>query len=393
MKPPLVVALGVIACTPAVVNGQESEPPLRFVEARQLRHVFGDLRSVAVDRHGRVFAADGQALVVWQFDGGGELADSIGRQGEGPGEFESLDNIQSLGDTLYTFDATLQRLTAFPTSNGPRGSVRTMSFRGRRGVVSAWVNPADRSIVYSAKAPIVTGWEVTQDRTTVHRAPGDALLVESYGDSLLHMPIDERLITVRPGVFGMTEPMPFGRSSIIRLGPDGTIYHLWTGQLDIFAYGPNGGLAYTVPLPGHVSRAVSSQDIDRLLASVREHPAPPAVRDANLRRIESARDENRLSSHWPVATDFVVDERGRLWVVLVTERDMIRRTDIGGHRYSYAPPDGGGRSLAVFDPESRTWRTGSLPVEGELVAVQNGQVHVLTTDELGVQFIRVFRIE
>ena len=93
------------------------------------------------------------------------------------------------------------------------------------------------------------------------------------------------------------------------------------------------------------------------------------------------------------STDFVVDERGRLWVVLVTERDMIRRTDIGGRRYSYAPPDGGGRSLAVFDPESRTWRTGSLPVEGELVAVQNGQIHVLTTDELGVQFIRVFRIE
>ena len=225
--------------------------------------------------------------MVWQFDGSGELIDSIGRRGEGPGEFGSLDNIQSLGDTLYTFDASLQRLTAFPTSDGPRGSARTMSFRGRRGVVSAWVNPADRSIVYSAKAPIVTGWEVTQDRTTVHRAPGDALLVESYGDSLLHVPIDERLITVRPGVFG----------------------------------------------------------------------------------------------------------RGRLWVVLVTERDMIRRTDIGGRRYSYAPSDGGGRSLAVFDPESRTWRTGSLPVEGELVAVQNGQIYVLTTDELGVQFIRVFRIE
>ena len=128
-----------------------------------------------------------------------------------------------------------------------------------------------------------------------------------------------------------------------------------------------------MPLPGQVSRPVSSQDLDRLLASVRAHPARPAVRDAIVRRIERARDEDRLSSHWPVATDFVVDERGRLWVVLVTERDMIRRTDIGGRRYSYAPLDGGGRSLAVFDPESRTWRTGSLPVEGELVAVQNGQ--------------------
>ena len=125
------------------------------------------------------------------------------------------------------------RLTAFPTSDGPRGSARTMSFRGRRGIVSAWVNPSDRSIVYSAKAPIVAGWEVTQDRTTVHRAPGDALLVESYGDTLLHMPIDERLITVRPGVFGMTEPMPFGRSSIIRVAGrddlpplDGSMGHL-----------------------------------------------------------------------------------------------------------------------------------------------------------------------
>ncbi len=350
---------------------------------------------MTVGPDGQVFAGDNMALRVWTFDGSGQLVDSIGRSGAGPGEFASLDNIQWLADTLYTYDASLQRLTAFPVARerGDFSPLRTVGFRVRRGVLFAWVNPADGAIIYTAAAPVVRGWEVTQDRTTVHRYSGGAQVVETHPDSLLLLPVDERLITVRPGVAGMTEPMPFGRSSIVRIGPDGNIYHLWTGEPLIRQYDPYGSLLGETPLLGDLGRPVTQQDVDNLLASIAQFEGlSERSRNLAIARIERAHAEDRLPSHWPVATDFVVDERGRLWIALVTPSDVIRWTNIGGRRYSYTSPAGEGHRLVMIDHKAGTSRRGLLATEGQIVAVRENRMYVLTTDPLGVQFIKVFTI-
>lgn len=41
----------------------------------------------------------------------GRLLHTVGRKGEGPGEYERLDLLQAIGDTLYTFDGWLRRVT------------------------------------------------------------------------------------------------------------------------------------------------------------------------------------------------------------------------------------------------------------------------------------------
>ena len=351
--------------------------------------------SVAVDPDGRVFLADNMVLTVWKFDANGELVDSIGRRGGGPGEFSSLDNIQWMSDTLYTFDASVQRLTAFPDPR-PKGSfpLRTMTFRGSRGVLSAWVSPSDRSVIYTAAAPVVTAWEVTQDQTTVHRVPSTAKVVEEHPDEILLLPVDERLITVRPGAFGMTEPTPFGRSSFVRVGPEGNVYHSWTGEPLIRKYDSDGSLLDEISLPGGLGRPVTPQDMGNLFASIAQFEGrSERSRDRAIERIESARAEGRLPSHWPVATDFVVDERGRLWVALVAPTDVIRWTEVGGRRYSYASPTDARRHLVVLDPEKGTSRSGFLATAGQIVAVRGNRIYVLTTDPMGVQFVKIFTID
>lgn len=362
----------------------------------EIHHIFGDVVSVAVDSDGRVFLADNLVLTVWAADANGEVVDSVGRRGGGPGEFDALDNIQWMSDTLYTFDASLQRLTAFPLS-GERGgssSHRTVTFRGHRGVLSAWVSPTDRSVIYSAAPPVVRAWEITQGQTTVHRVPATARVVETHPDEALLLPVDERLITVRPGRSGMTEPMPFGRSSIIRVGPDGMVYHLWTGEPRIRVYDPDGSLLDEIPLPGDLGRPVTQVAIDDLLASIAQFEGlSERSRNLAIGRIESARAEDRLPSHWPVATDFVIDDRGRLWIALVMPSDVIRWTNIGGRRYSYASPSGEGRHLVMIDRKGGTSRHGLLATEGQIVAVRGDRMYILTTDSLGVQFVKVFTID
>lgn len=396
----LVAVLAAVACsdTDSIPNAsaRSDEQPLSVRLEHEIHHLFGDVVSVAVDPDGRVFLADDMVLTVWEFGANGEVVDSIGRSGAGPGEFASLDNIQWLADTLYTFDASLQRLTAFPVSGergGSASSYRTVTFRSRRGVLSAWVSPTDRSVIYSAAAPVVRAWEVTQDQTTVHRVPSTARVVEENPDEIILLPVEERLITVRPGAFGMTEPVPFGRSSFIRVGPEGNIYHFWTGETLIRKYDPDGSLLDEIPLPGGLGRPVTPQDMDDLFASIAQlESLSETSRDRAIQRIESARAENRLPTHWPVATDFVVDERGRLWVALVEPTDVIRWTEVGGRRYSYASPTDERRHLVVLDPEGGTSRSGILATAGQIVAVRGNRMYVLTTDLMGVQFVKVLTI-
>lgn len=107
-----------------------------------------------------------------------------------------------------------------------------MTFRGRRGVLST------------------------------------ARVVETHPDEILLLPVDERLITVRPGAFGMTEPMPFGRSSFVRIGPEGNVFHFWTGEPRIRKYDPDGSLLDEIPLPGGLARPVTPRDMDDLFTSI-----------------------------------------------------------------------------------------------------------------------------
>lgn len=396
--PVLVAVLATVGCGGMAESEQlgsvgADEESLSFRLTHEIHHLFGDVVSVAVDPDGRVFVADNMVLTVWEFGANGELVDSIGRRGSGPGEFNSLDNIQWTADTLYTFDASLQRLTAFPAS-GDFTSLRTVTFRGRRGVLSAWVSPMDRSVIYTAAAPVVRAWEITQDQTTVHRVPSTVRVVDEHPDEILLLPVDERLITVRPGAFGMTEPMPFGRSSLVRVGPEGNVYHFWTGEPRIREYAPDGSLLDEIPLPGGMGRPVTPQDMGDLFASIAQFDGrSQRSRDRAIERIESALAENRLPSHWPAATDFVVDEHGRLWVALVAPTDVIRWSEVGGRRYSYASPTDERRHVVVLDPEGGASRSGLLAAAGQIVAVRGNRMYVLTTDPMGVQFVKVFTID
>lgn len=59
-----------------------------------------------------IVTADLQDKELRYFDGNGRFVSSIGGEGEGPGEFEYLDWMQSLGDSLFfIWDGRLNRLT------------------------------------------------------------------------------------------------------------------------------------------------------------------------------------------------------------------------------------------------------------------------------------------
>lgn len=114
----------------------------------------------------------------------GRLLHTVGRKGEGPGEYESLDLLQAVGDTLYTFDGRLRRVTV----RGGAGAVeRTAPIRpwGDYSAVDVEGFFPDGSILVSAWA---FGWaEAPMIRRFNHelaRHGSDGTFAESLGTYL-----------------------------------------------------------------------------------------------------------------------------------------------------------------------------------------------------------------
>lgn len=87
---------------------------------------FGRVIAVAVDDAGRAWAADSQARHVLVLDPDGLVVDTLGRRGDGPGEFSFISwiGLTGAGD-LWAKDPLARRLTRFAAADG---AVETVPF-------------------------------------------------------------------------------------------------------------------------------------------------------------------------------------------------------------------------------------------------------------------------
>ena len=82
-------------------------------------HLFGSIRSIAVGDDGTVYILDLQAQHVRVFDSLGVYVETLGRRGEGPGEFTEAEAIAALPDgRLAVRDPENQRVTVFGPGQG-----------------------------------------------------------------------------------------------------------------------------------------------------------------------------------------------------------------------------------------------------------------------------------
>lgn len=126
---------------PAVEIGRVDGP-----SARQLHEV----RAVVRLPDGRIAVANGSPPEIRVFGGDGREAETLGREGDGPGEFRSLDGFaRAGGDTLAVLDLRLGRLTRFSTAayldDQPLPSVatteRALRTTGGSWIVRTWPRP------------------------------------------------------------------------------------------------------------------------------------------------------------------------------------------------------------------------------------------------------------
>ena len=292
-----------------------------------------DPQSLAVDGAGRIYVADDKPAVIKVFGPDGRFLHTIGREGEGPGEFRNA-YVAVHGTSLVVHDRRLARTTVFDTSGalvrswktsccyyGPIGvdtagriSILTMTTPEQRRAVNYTRYTLDGTFVDTLIVPQTAEpkyWIVKQGKnsmmsTGIPAAPRMVSTLDPFGGVLFGYSADYRIIS---SATGRDTVAVFGRA--------------WTAE--------------------PVSAAWRHSTVEEMIA--RQGKYWP---EASLR---SAFRESEIPATFPAFDAIWVDGAGNRWVRLSNAASSAgTRLDVFDGSGRYLGPVHFARPLGAYDP-------------------------------------------
>ena len=343
-------------------------------------YLFGGVWSIAVDDDRNVYVFDGQAQHVRVFDSAGVYVETLGRQGEGPGEFSRAEAIALLPD---------RRLVV----RDP-GNMRVEVFGPAAGQTDQWQYNSGN--LYSG-SPLYTD---VHGRTYVHTLD---LARRASGEFVMHLVVlgpDGAHVDTLPEPSTEYEPPTLtaeGRGTTTLFVPFSPV-HLWTVHPSgRFLAGLPSEYRIDLPVDDGVLRIERAADPVPVSAEERAHHRERTVQRMRERDPNWTWNGPPIPQHKPFYQELLAGRDGRIWVRLHTEGVPVendnhdpenpRSTAViwqESTRYDVFEPDGTYLGIVVppdeFSPRPR-------PVfDGDYVWAS-------TRDELGVERVVRFRIE
>ncbi len=239
-------------------------------EGRAERLSLDPVNSAVVGRDGRLVIAQRATMSVKVFSADGRLARSIGRRGDGPGEFRDVTEVGLLFDTLWVSDGRLRRVSFF----SPEGRLlRTQPYTNLGGRASL--------------LGLLTGGFVLSADVELERVSGvDTVYLATVRlSSPTAQPASRTMVSVRsaPDVFrfslspdgsaGVSLRAPFASRPLVKALPDGSGFVVVdaprptasTAFADVAVHRPDGGRRSHRQVPLQVRR-LSRGFVDTLVS-------------------------------------------------------------------------------------------------------------------------------
>jgi hypothetical protein len=335
-------------------NGLTLSKDLQVSETEN--YFFGSIQDLDVTSEGRMVVLDADATHLKVLRPDGTLIDTLGRQGQGPGEFQRPRQVHAArGDSVFVFDVVGDRITVFTPPPSSRFA---------------------RSMLVSSDVGNLTQVHILKDRLAGRFTPGytrkEGLRRPSpafwrvihgtgvAGDTLLKAH-RRKVATFFGGPGAAIAYLPFGRRTRVAPGPDAQLYHGSTDSLHVQATSLDGTTAVLASVPAEPV-AVTDTERDSVLEEY------PGKLGSTLR--------STLPATKPAFTDLAVADDGRLWIQRPKKRPSANTVE-----------------WWVLDPETKTIRKTRLPSELELEVVQDGRAYSSTTTEMGAPAVVRYQIE
>lgn len=219
-----------VSTTPTLVVGGGSE---------EAGVQFGDVVAAVLLDDGSIAVADAGNHNVRVFAASGDSAASIGRKGDGPGEFRQIGAVWRVaGDSLAVWDFQVSRLTVF-SRDGSLGRVIVPQPAPSGSYHPMWGLFGDGSFVLGPGMDIpgllTGGTRVWRDTVPLLRYGADGRLADTIG----LYPGDEKHVLVSGAGFNV-RTLPYGRR--LRMAVGGERLYLTTGdKSEVVALTPIGG--------------------------------------------------------------------------------------------------------------------------------------------------------
>jgi len=305
----------------------------------------------------RIYAPDGTFLKSW------------GREGEGPGEFQSIRVMGVLGrDTLVVLDGRLRRISLIHPDDGFLAQSTVDEEVGLTFVSNGMFG--DGSMVFGGGMSFSPGGDMPTDGLqrpdTPYRSAGlDGSLTADFGT----IPGSEYFMQNRGGggEFMITASIiPFGKRPVAFARGD-RFYLGSADSYEIRGFDSTGRLDRIIRV-SHPLTPVTSEDVERLVQEVVADLDDPS----QAAGVRSSYRDMPIPDLMPAYRSFLLDSEGCLWVE------------------EYPLPGEGLKTWAIFDAEGVPQTRLSLPSDNRILEVGEDYLMAIFEDQLGIEYLMIY---
>lgn len=328
-------------------------------------YLFDRVAGAAILSDGRIVVANAGTAEIRIFDGDGGHLRSVGREGDGPGEFRAIDFMSVFGgDSIIVYDgnSSQRRVSVF----GPDGSLERL-YRLPEGVVGSIEEVGvlnDGSLIVAQRAPVPR-------ETGVFRPPITLKVVSTTGDRadvVGEFPGPEVSIVSPEGGGFLASLVPFGRN--VHYSASGE--RIAVGTDDAFSlrlYDAAGGVVRIIR-----QSAPRVSPPDGGFADMEREILESAQDAVRRERLEVAFEQMPRHSELPAFGAIHADRQGRVWVE------------------EYQPPRIERSRWQVFAADGSFIGNVRLPANVRLLDVGRDRLLGLHVDPLGIQRVQSYRL-
>lgn len=347
--------------------------------------IFGDIGSLAVDSDGRIFVMDRQIPSVRVFAATGEYQTTLGRSGEGPGEFGSPDGgMVMLSDgRLVVRDPGNARLQVFDATGAPAATWPVIA-----GGFST-SSPMYRARGDTLLTPVLLDREVdiSEWRSGLQRVSPDGAIVDTlpYPESGYETPTIEARSESEGGTSVSMNGVPFAPDDEAVFHPDG-----------FFVVGISDRYALTLLRPGGYMRIEREVEPTPVAAGEKREEEAAATRNMRFTDPNWRWNGPAIPDQKPYFEQIFPADDGRIW--LLVELEGFERDDPD---YDPSDPDAvenrwrARRAFDVFEADGTFLGRVDVPEDLGIYptpVIRGDRLWAVTRDELGVQRVVRYRL-
>lgn len=299
------------------------------------------------------------------FDTSGSFLGAQGQEGDGPGEYRRPQFLfRTGGDSLLIWDAALGRGSLID----PGGSfLRTVNLQGDfvgPRVAGSFGDGTLLMVDRRFTPETATGdWQQLMALYTLHALSGEPT------DTLGEFPFSRVKFMVATSTRAEAMLMGFDRETQEAVSGD----RAWVGttkEYELLRFTPDGTLSGILRWEGS-DRTVTSEHLDLYL----EERLARAPNDEIRAAIRTSHGSQEFAELFPAYSRILADDLGRVWV----------------EEYRRPGAEGDNRWL-VFDESGELEAVQSVPVSLRVLDIRGEQFLTVFTDELGVEYVRLFKL-